>query len=383
MRILVLSWNFPPTLGGIEYVVGNLFRGLLDLGHDVDVVTTAGKGEAEARVHRASAGGLAKYVWFALCEGARQCRRARPDIIVCGSVVPAPAAYFLSLRFRCPYLVLAHGSDVLHPGFIYQRVIRFLFRRAGRLTANSSPTRDLLVEAGVPADRVDVVFPGVRTNDFVTEPAQGAEALLEKLEGRRVLLSVGRLIKRKGLLEFVREVLPGLVKDFPDVALVIVGGDATRSLVHSERMRDQIENAANELGLADHVFLTGELPDDDVVRLYFRSDVFILPCLDIPGDVEGFGIVFLEAALAGTPSVATRVGGIPDAVADGESGLLVTPSDFPALQGAVSRLLGDEALRARLAAAGAERARNSFSWPEITRQYEAAFRRCCGMEQES
>jgi phosphatidylinositol alpha-1,6-mannosyltransferase len=279
--------------------------------------------------------------------------------------------------------VLAHGSDVLHPGFLYQRIIRFLFRRAGRLTANSSPTRDLLVEAGIPADRIDVVFPGVRTDDFAAEPAQGAEALLERLAGKKVLLSVGRLIKRKGLLEFVREVLPGLVKMHPDVALVIVGGDATRSLVHSERMRDQIEQAAGELGLAEQVILTGELPDADVVRLYFRSDVFILPCLDIPGDVEGFGIVFLEAALAGTPSVATRVGGIPDAVADGETGLLVTPGDFPALQEAVGRLLGDAALRGRLAAAGAARARGAFSWPEITRQYEAAFRRCCGVEHES
>jgi glycosyltransferase involved in cell wall biosynthesis len=145
-------------------------------------------------------------------------------------------------------------------------------------------------------------------------------------------------------------------------------------------MGEQIRAQAAEIGLEDHVVLTGPLPDPEVIRLYFRSDVFVLPCLEIPGDVEGFGIVFLEAALAGSPAVATRVGGIPDAVVDGETGLLVPPGDFEALAEAVGRLLADPELRARLAATAAARARANFSWEAVTAAYEAAFRRCLPAE---
>ncbi|NCC52832.1 MAG: glycosyltransferase, partial [Spartobacteria bacterium] len=98
-------------------------------------------------------------------------------------------------------------------------------------------------------------------------------------------------------------------------------------------------------------------------------------CLEIPGDVEGFGIVFSEAALAGAPGVATTVGGIPEAVADGETGLLVAPGDFAALGAAVGRLLDDEGLRNQLAANGARRARALFSWQVTTRAYEEVFRK--------
>jgi phosphatidyl-myo-inositol dimannoside synthase len=381
MQILVMSWNYPPTVGGIEAVVGNLVAGLRGRGHAVWVVTGAHPeaGEEEG-VFRAKGGGLPGYVLYAFWRGWGICRRNRPDLILCGSVVPAPAAWLLSLWFRCPFVVLAHGSDILHPNWVYQRAVRFLFRRAARICANSTPTGDLLRGIGIPDERIDVVFPGVRVQDFDREPTSGVEELLARLGRRPMLLSVGRLIRRKGLLEFVREVMPALVRQFPEVVLVIVGGDAVRSLVHTERMGEQIRAQAAEIGLEDHVVLTGPLSDPEVIRLYFRSDVFVLPCLEIPGDVEGFGIVFLEAALAGSPAVATRVGGIPDAVVDGETGLLVPPGDFEALAEAVGKLLADPERRARLAAAAATRARARFSWEAVTAAYEAAFRRCLPAE---
>lgn len=379
MQILVMSWNYPPTVGGIEAVVGNLVTGLRGRGHAMWVVTGAHpEATEEEGVFRATGGGLPGYVAYAFWRGWGICRRHRPDLIVCGSVVPAPAAWLLSLWFRCPFVVLAHGSDILHPNWVYQRAVRFLFRRAARVCANSTPTGDLLRGIGMPEERIDVVFPGVRVQDFERAPATGADELVSRLGNRPMILSVGRLIRRKGLLEFVRESMPELVRRFPDLMLVVVGGDAVRSLVHAERMGAQIEAQAAEVGLQDHVVLTGPLPDADVIRLYFRSDVFVLPCLDIPGDVEGFGIVFLEAALAGSPAVATRVGGIPDAVVDGETGLLLAPGDFEALADAVGRLIEDPALRSRLAAAGASRARENFSWETIAAAYETAFRRCLG-----
>jgi phosphatidylinositol alpha-1,6-mannosyltransferase len=177
-------------------------------------------------------------------------------------------------------------------------------------------------------------------------------------------------------LEFVQQVMPGLIRDIPGIVLMVVGGDATQSLVHGERLRDRIAQAVTEQGLENHVWLAGSLPDRDLNRLFFRSAMFVMPCLDLPGDVEGFGIVYLEAALAGSPCVATRVGGIPDAVVDGETGLLAEPGDYKGIAESIVGLWRDPERRRRLAAAGAKRARDEFSWEAVTRRYEAAFERC-------
>ncbi len=379
MRILLLSWNFPPTIGGIEYVVGHLYEGLLRRKHAVEVITSHAP-EAEANpseVQRASRPGLAAYLLFALRRGITACRRARPDVIVCGSVVPAPVAWLLSRFFRAPFVVLLHGSDLLQPGRLYQRTIRFLLARASRLTANSAQTRDLLETHGFRTGPVDVVHPGVDVQAFARRPEHGATEILNDIGDRPVLLTVGRLVQRKGHLPFIEEAMPRLVEHFPDLLFLIVGDDATRSLVHAERMRDRIAAAIERLGLREHVRLLGTLPnEEDVVALFFRADLFILPCLDTPGDMEGFGIVFLEAALGQTPTVATRVGGIPEAVVDGETGLLTAPGDTDALVEAITRLLRDRDLREKMGAAGERRARTEFSWDNICALYEESFRRC-------
>jgi phosphatidyl-myo-inositol dimannoside synthase len=375
MKILLLSWNYPPAQGGIEYVVENLYRGLRRAGHDVHVVTSyAQEPERDDHVHRCPRRGLKAYVVYALLAAARLLRRWHADVIVCGSLVAAPAAYLLSRWFSMPYGVLVHGSDVLRPGRIYQRAVRFLLGRADLICANSTPVKEILVRAGLGAGKIRVLHPGVRVEDYAREPVGAAQSIVDAARGRQVILSVGRLIKRKGALELVTQVMPQLVKEMPDVLLLIVGDDATRSLVHAERMRDVIARRVVELGLSGHVRLLGTLPDDQVVRLMFRADVFVMPCLDLPGDVEGFGIVLLEAALAGTAAVAARVGGIVDAVVDGETGLLVAPGDWNAVRAAIRRVLEDDALRERLASRAAARARREFSWNVVVDRYVEALR---------
>ena len=370
MRILLLSWNFPPTLGGIEYVVGNLFAGLCKK-NEVRLITGLHNGaNPEEHVIRCPRKGLKAYVPFSFTKGFNLCRSFKPDMILCGSVVPAPAAWMLSILFRVPYVVLMHGSDILYPGRIYQAVVKFVLRHATRLSANSGQTRQLLIQAGMKPEKIDVVHPGVRIEDFEQGPEMGAETILKEAEGRRVLMTVGRLIRRKGVQEFVENVMPALVAAHPDVLYLVVGDDAKASLVHKERLRDRIQASIERLNLQKHVKLLGSLEQKDLLSLYFRADIFVLPCLDIPGDIEGFGIVFSEAALAGAPSLATQVGGIPEAVIDGETGLLVEPGNFEALTAAALRLLEDESLRSRLAQNGAQRARTHFSWQVITNAYE-------------
>lgn len=376
MNVLLLSWNFPPAVGGIEYVVENLFRGLRHKGHEVRVVTSHAAGEPrEDGVFRAPLPGIAAYVAYSVLKGWALCLRGKPDVLLCGSVVGAPAAWLLSRLFRRPYVVIVHGSDVLHPGAIYQKSVRFLYRRADRLCANSRHTQSLLEQIGVSPARIDVIHPGVRAELFARAPEKGAEEVLESTKGKRVLLYVGRLVRRKGLLEFIEHVMPALVQAHPEVMLVVVGEDATASLIHRrESTRERIDAKVRELGLAQNVKMVRHLPDTDLVRLYFRADILVLPCLDIPGDVEGFGIVFSEAALAGVPAVSTHVGGVPDAVEDGATGVLAEPGDWDGLRRAVTNLLENETLRRRMGEAAAARARRLFDWPVIVSMYEECLR---------
>lgn len=373
MNILLLSWNFPPVLGGIEYVVGNLYDGLRAAGHRVTLVTSQRARSAPGGdVHRCPRPGMPAYALYAFTRGHAVLGSRRPDVIVCGSVVSAPAAWLLSRLHGVPWVLLVHGADVVHRGFVYQRVVPFLLRRAQRVAANSGCTRDLLRRAGVSAGRVSVIHPGVRVGDFDISGSLPA-GLADRVRGRRVLLTVGRLVPRKGVLEFVEKVLPALRERFPDLLYIVVGDDASHALAQPARMRARIERRVRELGLDEAVYLAGELAHEALLGVFQLAQVFVLPCLDIPGDVEGFGIVFSEAALAGLPSVATRVGGIPDAVRDGETGVLVSPGDPAALAEAVAALLDDEPRRRALAAAGARRAREELSWEVVTARYVALF----------
>ncbi len=375
MNLLLLTWNFPPAVGGMEAMMDHLFRGLRRRGHSVQAVTTRGNGEPMEDVHRAPRPGVPAYLLFSFFRGWTLCRKQRPDFILCGSVLSAPAGWLLSVLFRVPWGVPLYGSDLLAGGRAYRLLLRFLLRRARRLFPISRFTRSLAEQLGVDTRRAVLIPPGVDVHPFEQEPAEGAETLLTLCENRRILLTAGRLVRRKGVLEFVRDAMPELIRRFPDLLFLVVGDDGAQSLIHKkEGMRRQIEDVIRRQGLEHQVRLLGRLPDRDLIRLYFHADVFVLPGLDLPGDVEGFGIVFSEAALAGVPAVATRTGGVPDAIEDGQTGLLVPPGDTPAIVEAVSSLLRDDEKRRRMGRAAAQRARDTLAWEVIVGRYDQAIR---------
>ena len=195
------------------------------------------------------------------------------------------------------------------------------------------------------------------------------------LEGRQVILFVGRLARRKGVKEFIQKSLPEIVAAVPQACFVIVGANPTESLTHRDDMVTEIAAAAARLNLERHVMLLGSLSDEDVVKLYQTCDLVVLPALATPDDVEGFGIVLLEAAAAGKPVIATRAGGIPDAVEQGKSGLLVDAGDYQALRQATVDLLSDEQKRLRMGSHARQRLSEHFTWEKILPSYETALGR--------
>ena len=158
-------------------------------------------------------------------------------------------------------------------------------------------------------------------------------------EGKRVLLTVGRVVPRKGMDTIIRA-LPSLIETFPDLHYLLVGRGEYRAT---------LEALAAELGVSDHVTFVGSVADGELVEHYRLCDLFVMPNRELPNhDTEGFGLVFLEANACGKPVIGGRAGGVVEAVRDGENGLLVNGDDVADVSRAIASVLGDEALADRL-----------------------------------
>jgi phosphatidylinositol alpha-1,6-mannosyltransferase len=154
-----------------------------------------------------------------------------------------------------------YGSDLLAGGRAYRLLLRFLLRRARRLFPISRFTRSLAEQLGVDTRRAVLIPPGVDVHPFEQEPAEGAENLLALCKNRRILLTAGRLVRRKGVLEFVRDAMPELIRRFPDLLFLVVGDDGAQSLIHKkEGMRRQIEDVIRRQGLEHRSACWGACP---------------------------------------------------------------------------------------------------------------------------
>lgn len=258
-------------------------------------------------------------------------------------------------RSGVPYYMLAHGVELVIP--LYGRLPSWRatdFSHATRVIANSRATADLV------SRRLGLSMPAVVVNPSVgpRPPAEliaaRAAKLREQLGSRTgpVVMTLGRLVPRKGCDLAIRSVVE-LRSDFPGLTYLIAGDGPERAA---------LETLVTALGAAGHVRLLGEVDELTKWALYDLCDLFVMPNRLLGGDNwEGFGIVFLEAALSGRPSVGGRTGGASDAIVDEETGLLVDPEQPGELTSAIHRLLADDTLRNRLGCVAAERARTQFS----------------------
>ena len=240
-------------------------------------------------------------------------------------------------------------TGLFHRNLLTRVLARRLIRHAGRISVLASYTHELLCTRFPAAASKTFLTPGALRTSFSSAPF----ARPREPHDHVVILTVGRLHPRKGQ-HFIIEALQALpAAQRANVEYWLVGGPSKEN--YGARLRE----AAAASGLAVQFF--GNVDDDELTRLYGRADIFAMTSIDHKHSVEGFGLVYLEAAAHGLPVVAHAVGGVPEAVADGVTGLLVPPRDRPALTAAFARLIDDPALRSRLGAAGREWARQN-SW---------------------
>lgn len=262
-------------------------------------------------------------------------------------------ALMLGLFTPWRIVMYTHGEEVVQTAYNRLARLRGPALRASDLVLTVSRfTRDrLIADFGVAADRIRLVTPGVDLDRFT--PGGTDEDFV---------LGVGRLIERKGFDRLI-EGFAAVAAAFPRHRLVIAGGGP-----EEERLRA----LAADLGVADRVDLLGGVDDATLTELYRRCTLFAMPNRTLPdGDTEGFGLIFLEANACGKAVIGGRAGGAIDAIADGESGVLVDGDDPKAVEAALRRLLGDAPLRQRLARQGLARARK-LGWDHSARIFREA-----------
>lgn len=315
-------------------------RQLLEAG-EVTVVAPRGAGRMAPQGVMAVEVSL-RPLWRLLAElgwnGMHTARSWPADLVLASSGLIAPVARLSASRAACPYAVFIHGLDVVYPHPLYQGLFLPAIRAADKVIANSRYTAELALQRGVNPSRLEVIPPGVKCSFQVAE-----KSFIQSFRHRhgllgRVLLSVGRLTRRKGLVEFVDQVFPQIIEENPDCVLAIVGDDPDDAL-GQQMARPAIEAAAKKHGIGTHIHFLGHLSDDELHLAWQSADLHVFPVKDIPGDVEGFGMVALEAAANGVWSVAFASGGVVDAIAEGESGSLVRPLDYGQFAAAVSNAL--------------------------------------------
>ncbi len=336
--LLLVSRNLPPLRGGMERLV---YHAATELTRHWRVIVVGPRGcrehlPGEITVVEMPGTGLLSFMATAFPIALWLALRHQPRVLLAGSGLGAPVGRLVRWLTRTPYAILVHGLDLVANHSAYQRVFLPCIRAADGLVANSTHTAQLARSAGAAADRLWVVRPGV---EYPPPEGEGSFRETSGAGTRTLLLSVGRLVRRKGLAPFIKHCLPALVRRFPDILLAIVGETPADALAAESDESVAISDAVLASGMAEHVLRCGHLQEGMIWSAYREADLFVFPCLEIPGDVEGFGMVALEAAAAGLPTAGFRAGGLVDAVIDQGTGVLVSPGRYDLLTEAVTALL--------------------------------------------
>ena len=261
----------------------------------------------------------------------------KSDLVWVGQILSiGTAAWICNALYKKKYFVSLHGMDINLAQKHKPTLTKKILDRAEFITVNSEYTKKQITNWQNYANKIEVVYPCPNIDNAKVDPALVQQIKKHyKLEGKKILLSVGRLVERKGMQNVI-QAMPELLQTHPKLVYVIIGiGEhmpELQRLIQTEKLEESI------------MLLTG-VGIQELAVFYSLADVFLMPTIDDGIDVEGFGIVYLEAGVFGKPVIATAVGGAKEAVRDNETGLLTSDTE---LVNDINKLLNNKDLANRL-----------------------------------
>ena len=370
VRVLFVSHTFPPadrplsSVGGMQRVATDLHEALL---HHPEVTVREMVLRSSWRwIYLRTPAYLAR-VYRHVEDLAR---RGEVDVVLFSSVISAVLVSFpLQRTLRAGgvrTVAVAHGDDVTFPLGPYQRRLRRVFAGIDAVVSVSRATGAACTGRGLDPGKLHVIPNGVREDRFAEAGPEAAsrgdrlaalDASASRLDDDAFLLcSVGRQVPRKGFAWFVDEVMPTL----PDRVHYWLAGSGPQT--------DEIRAAGSRRGLDDRLRLLGPVSDEHLGLLYRNSDLFIMPNIAVPGTMEGFGVVMLEAGMCGLPTIASRLEGIQDVISESENGHLVPSGCADGFRRAIMRYVDDRSILEPVRSRAVEHTRR-FRWPVVADSY--------------
>lgn len=357
LRLMIITFDPPENVGGVEGRAGAYTRELMRASHFVELIALAPKYKFSAVDFRGAT--LQQYP-SSLREVPRSFRSAVREInrrsidsvfLLSGALTLFGAVTLLYARMTGrKSVIFIYGKDIL--GAKRSPLQRLLFLAAallaGKVAVNSRYTARLLPRFVAP--KAGVLYPGV-------DPGISRDLPRPASAHSPTILFVGRLVERKGADDLIRA-YASMRGEHPDLVLEIVGDGPDKG---------RLKSLAAELGVGGYVRFFGTLTGQALYERYSSADVFAMPSRTERNDVEGFGTVFLEEGVFGRPSIGTRSGGIPEAVVHGMTGLVVPERDVGALRNALRELLANEDERRTLGENARKYVLSSFTWEAGTR----------------
>jgi len=286
------------------------------------------------------------------------------DAVECWQPLPLGlTAWLLKRIYGLRMIIWSHGSDLLRvqriPGG--RAVLRWTLSQADWLIASSAATKAQMERLGQAPARIRVIHPFVDAQRFHPQADSSGIVVRYHLQGKRVILTVARLVERKGI-DMVIRAMPRILEAIPDAVYLVVGMGSLQA---------RLERLVEELGLEAQVIFVGYVPDEELPCYYAACDVFVLASRTLvdKGEMEGFGIVYLEAGACGKPVIGGRGGGTSEAIEEGLTGLLVDPLEVDEIADAIVRVLEDKELARRLGQNGRRKAARLPNWGPLEGTY--------------
>ncbi|MDD4289743.1 MAG: glycosyltransferase family 4 protein [Patescibacteria group bacterium] len=350
MKTLLITLDFLPNRGGISNYYFNIFK---NFPKNELVVLTNVKGEEEKNIIRRDL----NFGIFHFFETLKQIKKIVSDEkieqIIVGNILPiGKYAYFIKKSLKINYYIFIHGLDIklAQSKTIKKFITKKILDNARIVFANSKSTKSI-IKTKTP---IEILYPGVNEN-FKNIGEEKKLEILKKynLENKKIILTVGRIIKRKNH-ELIIKTINELRNEFENLLYLIAGTG------------DNLEHLKNIAKDNKNIIFLGDVTDQELPYLYSICDIFAMISHETKNDTEGFGIVYLEAALFKKPSLAANSGGAKEAVIDNVSGLLINNESLEELKNAIRKLLTDNNLREKLGENAYTRTIDNFTWEKIT-----------------